>query len=51
MRFVLVIDPDTLGEIRLILHTDVEQKIILEIPKTLIGQSPEEIAAIVANAS
>jgi len=49
--FVLAVDPDTLGELRPILHQEVTEKVVLEIPKTLIGHPTPDIAKIVANAS
>ena len=42
-HLVLVADPDTLGEIRPILHQEVTQKITLELAKTLINSPTEDI--------
>ena len=42
-HLVLVADPDTLGEIRPILHQEVTQKITLELGKTLINSSTDDI--------
>jgi protein required for attachment to host cells len=40
---VLIADPDTLGELRPILHQEVSDKIVLEMDKTLINASLEGI--------
>lgn len=40
---VFVADPDTLGEIRSILHQEVTQKISMELNKTLISSSTSDI--------
>ncbi len=50
-NFVLVIDPDTLGELRPILHREVSKKVVLEIAKTLISHTTEEITKIISNES
>lgn len=42
-HLVLVADPKTLGEIRPILHQEVSDKIVLELNKTLINSSAEDI--------
>lgn len=42
-HLVLVADPDTLGEIRPILHQEVTQKITLELAKTLINSTTDDI--------
>ena len=40
---MLVADPDTLGEIRPILHQEVTQKITSEVAKTLINSPTDDI--------
>lgn len=42
-RLILVADPDTLGEIRPLLHQEVTEKLVLEQAKTLINSSVEDI--------
>ncbi|MBM7070069.1 host attachment family protein [Actibacterium sp. 188UL27-1] len=42
-HLVLVADPDTLGEIRPILHQEVTQRITLELAKTLINSPTDDI--------
>jgi len=42
-RLILVADPDTLGEIRPLLHLEVTDKIILELAKTLTNSPVEDI--------
>lgn len=42
-HLVLVADPDTLGEIRPILHQEVTNKITMELNKTLINSSTDDI--------
>jgi len=42
-HLVLVADPKTLGELRPILHQEVSDKIVLELNKTLINSSTEDI--------
>ncbi len=42
-HLVLVADPDTLGEIRPILHQEVKNKITMELNKTLINSSNSDI--------
>ncbi len=42
-NLVLIADPDSLGEIRPLLHQDVEEKIILELYKTLINSPMKDI--------
>ena len=42
-HLVLVADPDTLGEIRPILHQEVTNKITMELNKTLINSSTHDI--------
>lgn len=44
-HLILVADPETLGEIRPLLHQEVVEKIVLEHPKTLINSPVEDIAA------
>jgi protein required for attachment to host cells len=38
-----VLDPDTLGETRPSLHVSVTDKIMLELPKTLVNNTTSEI--------
>lgn len=40
---VVIADPDTLGELRPILHQEVSDIVVLEIPKTMIHASVEDI--------
>lgn len=40
---ILVLDPDTLGETRPSLHVSVTDKIMLELPKTLVNNSTDDI--------
>jgi protein required for attachment to host cells len=42
-RLILVADPDTLGEIRPLLHQEVTDKIVLEQAKTLTNSPVEDI--------
>jgi protein required for attachment to host cells len=42
-HLVLVADPDTLGEIRPILHEEVKHKITMELNKTLVNSSATDI--------
>ena len=42
-HLILVADPKTLGELRPILHQEVSDKIVLELNKTLINSSAEDI--------
>lgn len=42
-RLILVADPDTLGEIRPLLHQEVSDKIVLEQAKTLTNSPVEDI--------
>lgn len=42
-KLILVLDPDTLGETRPSLHVSVTEKIMLELPKTLVNNAPDEI--------
>lgn len=48
-RLILVADPDSLGEIRPLLHQEVTNKIILEQAKTLIDSSTEDIERSLAS--
>ncbi len=43
VHLVLVADPDTLGEIRPILHQEVASKITMELNKTLINSPTDDI--------
>jgi protein required for attachment to host cells len=47
-RLILVADPDTLGEIRPLLHQEVTDKIVLEKAKTLINSPVEDIEKLIA---
>jgi protein required for attachment to host cells len=40
---ILVLDPDTLGETRPSLHVSVTDKVMLELPKTLVNNTTDEI--------
>ena len=42
-RLILVADPDTLGEVRPLLHKEVSDKIVLEQAKTLVNSTVEDI--------
>ena len=42
-KLILVLDPDTLGEVRPSLHVSVTDKIMLELPKTLINSPTDQI--------
>lgn len=42
-NLILVLDPDTLGETRPSLHVSVTDKIMLELPKTLINSPTDQI--------
>ena len=42
-KLILVLDPDTLGETRPSLHVSVTDKIMLELPKTLINSPTDQI--------
>ncbi|GJL48803.1 host attachment family protein [Candidatus Nitrospira salsa] len=42
-HLVLMADPETLGELRPILHQEVSDKIVLELNKTLVNSSTEDI--------
>ena len=48
-HLVLVADPDTLGEIRPILHQEVTQKITFELAKTLINSPTNDIERSLAS--
>lgn len=49
-QLVLIADPDTLGEIRPILHQEVSEKISAELNKTLINSSTGDIERSLAAA-
>ena len=49
-HLALVADPDTLGELRPLLHQEVTNKIVLELNKTLINSPVDEIEQILNNA-
>ncbi len=42
-KLILVLDPDTLGETRPSLHVSVTDKIMLELPKTLVNSPVDRI--------
>jgi protein required for attachment to host cells len=42
-NLALVADPDTLGELRRILHQEVTDKLVMELGKTLINSSTQDI--------
>ena len=42
-NLILVLDPDTLGETRPSLHVSVTDKIMLELPKTLVNSPTDQI--------
>lgn len=42
-KLILVLDPDTLGETRPSLHVSVTDKIMLELPKTLVNSPTDQI--------
>ena len=42
-KLILVLDPDTLGEARPSLHVSVTNKIMLELPKTLVNSPTDQI--------
>ena len=46
----LVLDPDTLGEVRPLLHKEVTDRVILELPKTLANSPSEDIEKSLAAA-
>lgn len=48
-HIVLVADPNTLGEIRPLLHQEVTDKMVLELDKTLINSPIEDIEKILTN--
>ena len=49
-QLVLIADPGTLGEIRPQLHLEVTDKIVVEIDKTLINSSVDDIERTIARA-
>ncbi|AKI00128.1 protein required for attachment to host cells [Hoeflea sp. IMCC20628] len=42
-HLILVLDPDTLGETRPSLHVSVTDKVMLELPKTLVNSPTDQI--------
>jgi protein required for attachment to host cells len=46
-KLVIVADPDTLGEMRPVLHEEVTKRLIAEIDKTLINAPTDEIMKVV----
>lgn len=49
-NFILVADPDTLGEVRPLLHKEVTDKILIEMNKTLINATLPDIERSIASA-
>lgn len=49
-NLVLIADPDSLGEIRPLLHDEVQNKIVLEMDKTLINSPTSDIEKSIAAA-
>lgn len=49
-KLVLILDPDTLGEIRPSLHVSVQDKIVLELAKTLVNNPITEIERAIKTA-
>lgn len=49
-KLVLVADPDSLGEIRPLLHKEVKSKMVLELDKTLINSSTADVERSIAAA-
>ncbi len=49
-KLVLIADPNTLGEIRPLLHKEVTDKIILELDKTLVNAPVEDIERSIQSA-
>lgn len=47
---LLIADPDTLGELRPLLHEEVTVRIVMELAKTLINSPTEDIEAAVTRA-
>ena len=47
-HLALVADPDTLGELRPLLHQEVSSKLVLELNKTLINSPLPQIQAIIS---
>ncbi|MEZ5855448.1 MAG: host attachment family protein [Hyphomicrobiaceae bacterium] len=45
---VLIADPQTLGEVRRSLHKEVQNRLVAEIAKTLIGHTSEQITKIIS---
>lgn len=43
-ELVLVLDPETLGEVRPLLHKEVQDKLVFDLAKTLSNSSTDEIA-------
>lgn len=48
-HLALIADPNTLGELRPLLHQEVTDKIVLEMNKTLINSPVDEIEKILSN--
>ncbi len=48
-NLVLAADPDSLGEIRPLLHKEVSDKLVLELNKTLINSSVQDIEKSIQN--
>lgn len=50
-HLALIADPNTLGELRPLLHQEVTDKMVLELDKTLVNSPIEDIEKILKNAS
>ncbi len=46
-KLIIVADPETLGELRPVLHEEVKACLVAEIPKTLINAPTDEIARVI----
>ena len=49
-HFVLVLDPDTMGEVRPLLHKEVTDRLVLELTKSLTNHPVEDIEKSIASA-
>ena len=50
-KLVLIADPQTLGQIRPHLHKEVSQRIVLELHKTLVKSTVQDIEKILKDAA
>lgn len=48
---ILIADPDTLGEMRPLLHQEVSNKMVLELDKTLVNAPMDDIVTAITKAS